>query len=240
MHPRRRIRQKGGTLADAAVATLLCMGVVLPESMGIGGGFLATVVKRSSGLEFALNARETAPGGASRDMFVDNPSAAMSGGLAVAVPGALRGYRALLDTFGTSLEWSVLFEDAIRLARNGFPLGFFQADALKSLEQDIFTNENMRNVYWNTHTNTTYKEGETLVQKDLADTLENIAKQGVDYFYEGEFAQGMIEEIQKQNAEALKRASTSLHKRLRWRGHSSTQSGNYLSCCGNDEVKRTG
>ncbi|KAM7312479.1 scoloptoxin SSD14 [Ixodes scapularis] len=194
----RRIRQKGGTLADAAVATLLCMGVVLPESMGIGGGFLATVVKRSSGVEFALNARETAPGGASKDMFVDNPSAAMSGGLAVAVPGALRGYRALLDTFGTSLEWSVLFEDAIRLARNGFPLGFFQADALKSLERDIFTNENMRNVYWNTRTNTTYKEGETLVQKDLADTLENIAKQGVDYFYEGEFAQGMIEEIQKQ------------------------------------------
>ncbi|KAM7312492.1 scoloptoxin SSD14 [Ixodes scapularis] len=122
----------------------------------------------------------------------------MNGGLAVAVPGALRGYRALLDTFGTSLEWSVLFEDAIQLARNGFPLGFFQADALKSLEHDIFTNENMRNVYWNTRTNTTYKEGETLVQKDLADTLENIAKQGVDYFYEGEFAQGMIEEIQKQ------------------------------------------
>lgn len=54
-------------------------------------------------------------------------------------------------------------------------------------------------MYWNTRTNTTYKEGETLVQKDLADTLENIAKQGVDYFYEGEFAQGMIEEIQKQS-----------------------------------------
>ncbi|CAN7984863.1 unnamed protein product, partial [Ixodes hexagonus] len=121
-----------------------------------------------------------------------------SGGLAVGVPGALRGYRALLDRFGTTLGWSELFEDAIGLARNGFRLGFYQADALKHIESGVYGNENMRKVYWNSCTNTTYREGETLVQEDLADTLEEIAKHGVDYFYTGGFARGMVEEIQKQ------------------------------------------
>ncbi|KAH8041222.1 hypothetical protein HPB51_014370 [Rhipicephalus microplus] len=133
----RNIMKKGGNLADAAVATMLCMGVVLPHSMGIGGGFMATIYLRRSKKAMTLIARERAPGAATWDMFVGNETLSRRGGLSVAVPGELRGYRTLLRKLHATLNWRDHFDDAIRLARYGFPVGPHLAAALQKHKDDL-------------------------------------------------------------------------------------------------------
>lgn len=191
----RNIFEKGGNLADAAVATLLCMGVTIPHSMGIGGGFVATVYLRCTRQALTLIARESAPAAASRDMFVDNKTLATRGGLSVAVPGELRGYQALLRELHGALSWREHFDDAIRLARHGFPVGPHLAAALQKSKDDL--SESLKKVFWNDETNDTLSEGELLVQPDLANTLEAIADKGPDYFYKGDFAEATVKEIQQ-------------------------------------------
>lgn len=207
----RRIQLKGGTIADAAVATMLCMGVVLPHSMGIGGGFVATVYKRDTQKARSLIARETAPAAASKNMFTADKKLARVGGLAAAVPGELRGYEMLLERMGSNLPWSALFDDAIRLARDGFPVGAHLASALTSEKAVIYSKENMRKTFWSPYANDTLNEGELLVQKDLASTLEAIANNGPDYFYKGEFAEKMIQEI-KANGGSMVRQDLEMYK----------------------------
>lgn len=65
----RNILKCGGSVADAAIAALFCEGVSNPQSMGLGGGFLLTIFKKSSGTVQVLNARENAPYKAHKDMF---------------------------------------------------------------------------------------------------------------------------------------------------------------------------
>ncbi|KAL3191548.1 hypothetical protein MRX96_059649 [Rhipicephalus microplus] len=189
----RNIMKKGGNLADAAVATMLCMGVVLPHSMGIGGGFMATIYLRGSKKAMTLIARERAPGAATWDMFVGNETLSRRGGLSVAVPGELRGYRTLLRELHATLKWRDHFDDAIRLARYGFPVGPHLAAALQKHKDDL--SESLKKVFWNETSNDTLAEGDLLVQADLADTLEVIANKGPDYFYKGGIGEQMAKEI---------------------------------------------
>lgn len=189
----RNIMKKGGNLADAAVATMLCMGVVLPHSMGIGGGFMATIYLRRSKKAMTLIARERAPGAATWDMFVGNETLSRRGGLSVAVPGELRGYRTLLRELHATLKWRDHFDDAIRLTRYGFPVGPHLAAALQKHKDDL--SESLKKVFWNETTNDTLAEGDLLVQADLADTLEVIANKGPDYFYKGGIGEQMAKEI---------------------------------------------
>lgn len=193
----RRIFKKGGKTVDAAVATLLCMGVVIPHSMGIGGGFIATVYSRSKKDAQVLVAREVAPAGASTDMFVKNKKGSLFGGLAIGVPGELRGYYELHRRLNGSLPWKELFTDAIRLARDGFPMGAHLANALReSQNTDTVLKENIRKTFSNPETGELLAEGELVTLKDLAKTLELIAEYGPDYFYEGEFAEKLVSEVQ--------------------------------------------
>lgn len=63
--------EKGGNAVDAAIAALFCDGVSMPQSMGLGGGFLLTIYNRTTGEVSSLNSREIAPGAATVDMFTD-------------------------------------------------------------------------------------------------------------------------------------------------------------------------
>ncbi|KAH6931902.1 hypothetical protein HPB50_001444 [Hyalomma asiaticum] len=194
----RHIFNKGGKTVDAAIATLLCMGVVIPHSMGIGGGFIATVYSRAKKDAQVLVAREVAPAGASTDMFVQNKKGSLFGGLAIAVPGELRGYYELHRHLNGSLPWKELFTDAIRLARNGYPMGAHLANALReSQNADPVLKANIRKTFSNPETGELLNEGELVTLKDLAHTLELIAENGPNYFYEGEFAENLVREVQQ-------------------------------------------
>ena len=122
----------GGNAVDAAVAAALAGGVVQPHSSGLGGGGFAVVVGPGRD-PAALDFRERAPAGASADMFLGPDGAVIPGlsdhgPLAVAVPGEPRGLAALLHSHG-SLSAQQVAAPAIRLARDGFPVGVALAGA---------------------------------------------------------------------------------------------------------------
>merc|ERR1711991_845948 len=110
------IMEAGGSGVDAAVTTLLCLGVVHPHSSGLGGGSV-WIVREAEGEYHALDAREKAGAAAHKDMFRNISSE--DGPLTVAVPGELAGMRYMHHRFG-KLEWSKLLEPVIELCENGF------------------------------------------------------------------------------------------------------------------------
>lgn len=169
--------------------------MVYPISLGLQLAHHPPCPRRSTKKAQALIAREMAPAKASRDMYVANSQLSNRGGMAVAVPGEIRGYAELLNNLGTNVTWPQLFEEAIYLARNGFQIGAHLANALDNQKQNIYERRNMRNIFWDSQKNDTYKEGELLVQEDLAKTLELIAERGPLYFYQGPFAEGLVKEI---------------------------------------------
>jgi gamma-glutamyltranspeptidase/glutathione hydrolase len=124
------VLREGGNAIDAAVAAAFVLSVVEPESSGLGGGGFALVHLtggEGGGRDVALDFREMAPSGARPDMFAGArpegaPSPSLDGGLAVAVPGAVKGYAELARRWGT---WplSRLVEPAARIAERGFPIG---------------------------------------------------------------------------------------------------------------------
>lgn len=187
-------------MADAAVATLLCMGVVLPKAMGIGGGFVATFYSRRERQAISLISREVAPRAARRDMFVRNATLSRRGGLAIAVPGELRGYAEIHRRLRGRLPWRALFADAIRLASEGFPVSNLLAHSICHEARYLFgcpdgPCEPTWKPFWNSKEKRPLRAGELLVQKDLARTLVEIAHYGPDHFYKGKLAEQMVREI---------------------------------------------
>ena len=124
-----------GTAADAAIAVLLCMGVTIPHSMGLGGGCLILVYNSTTKQTVAIDAREEAPKESHRDLFA-NISGDRRLPLSIGVPGELAGYWELHQRFGR-LEWSQLFDGAIELSRNGFDVCNHLDNALKYMSRHI-------------------------------------------------------------------------------------------------------
>uniref|UniRef100_T1PAS5 Gamma-glutamyltranspeptidase n=1 Tax=Musca domestica TaxID=7370 RepID=T1PAS5_MUSDO len=183
----------GGTAVDAAIATLLCEGVILTHSMGIGGGFVATIYKKSTRKMETLIARESAPAAATKDMFVGQSS--ITGALAGAVPGEILGYWEMHKRYGR-LPWNVLFQPTIKLCREGHWVSKYLAAALASKEQQIRNEPSMAEIFVK-EDGTLYKEGDYLKRLALGDTLERIAKNGAGELYDdGETARMFVEDIQ--------------------------------------------
>ena len=126
----------GGNAMDAAIAALFCIGVVNPQSAGIGGGFLMTIYDPKDGTARCLDARETAPAAATENMFNGNSSLSQTGGLAVGVPGELAGYWAAHQRYGR-LPWSRLVLPAAFLAEKGLRVNWHLANALLRKEDLI-------------------------------------------------------------------------------------------------------
>lgn len=190
----RDILQKGGNLVDAAIAASLAIGVERPHSTGIGGGGFLIYHEALTGKNFVYDFRERAPAKASPKMYLDakgNVVADLSvtGEKSIAVPGLIRGIKALHARFGRK-SWGELVEPSARLAENGFPVYRTLANALREEQDDLRKYKASRAIFLKPD-GSPYREGETLVQKDLAKTLRILAQNPED-FYTGATAKRIV------------------------------------------------
>ncbi|XP_052781988.1 glutathione hydrolase 1 proenzyme-like [Mya arenaria] len=187
---------QGGTAMDAAVATVLCSSVQNMMSCGIGGGHFLTYYNRASGKVVTVNAREQAPSGADRDMFTaEKNTSSVTGGLAIGIPGEIKGlYKAW--KLGGRLPWKQLLQPAIKLCKEGFKVGNALEAAIRSTSRFFPDFPNLRDLLTNPATNGIYKKGETMKAPKLAQTLETIAEEGPDAFYNGSLSANIAADIQ--------------------------------------------
>ncbi|WP_336689594.1 MULTISPECIES: gamma-glutamyltransferase [unclassified Chryseobacterium] len=193
-----KILKSGGNAYDAIVATQYALAVVYPQAGNIGGGGFLVGVK-SNGEKFTLDYRETAPKKASRDMYVDkngkaNTDLSQNGRLAVGIPGSVAGFFATLKY--CKLPMDKLIQPAIDLAEKGFAITEQEANLLNNNKQH-FQKHNQSSIVF--VKDIPWKAGDLLVQKDLAETLKLIQKQGLKGFYEGKTAELLVSEMKKGN-----------------------------------------
>lgn len=188
----------GGSVADVAVATIICEGITCPQSSGLGGGFFLTIYIKSTGKIETLNAREIAPKLATSNMFVNSSGDASNGGRAVAVPGELKGLWELHQKYG-KLPWAKLIEPSIKLAREGHIVSPYLKNIFDGQQEKLLNEPTLRSIYINPETNKTYKLGEKIKRTKLAETLETIVKDGVDSLYNnGSLVAGLVKEIRER------------------------------------------
>ncbi|OXA60414.1 Gamma-glutamyltranspeptidase 1 [Folsomia candida] len=166
---------EGGTVVDAGIATLLCMGVIQTQSMGVGGGFLMVLYNATTRTSVALTAREKAPLLAFEDMFEGNPNISARGPLAVAVPGELKGYWEMYQRHGGGVPWSRLVQPTITLCEQGFNVSRHAANALAGQSERIKTTPSMAEIFINNATGEVWREGDRMRRPALARTLAAIA-----------------------------------------------------------------
>lgn len=190
------ILKEGGNAFDAAIATQLALAVVYPNAGNIGGGGFM-VARESNGRLIALDYRETASHKAHRDMYLDaNGNAqgekSVNGHLAAGIPGTVAGLFAAAK-YG-KLDFKRLIQPAIDLAEFGYRLTEREAEGLNGLQEELKKYNTVIPVFVKS---ANWKGGDTLVQKDLANTLKRIRDNGTSGFYEGETARLIVEEMQR-------------------------------------------
>lgn len=196
-----RMIDLGGNAVDAAIAVLLCVGVVNNFSSGIGGGgFMlikdlnhtnTTENDSKNEQELVIDFRETAPMASTPDMFAGRPHDSTEGGKSVAVPGELRGMELARLKFPSPLPWRELFQPAIELAENGFPVTK-RLNYLTNKYQDVINrHETMKRLYMD-ELGMPLPVGHVIKRANLARTLRIIGEKGADAFYTGEIAEDTI------------------------------------------------
>ncbi|WP_341259557.1 gamma-glutamyltransferase [Morganella morganii] len=185
------ILKAGGNAVDAAVAVGYAQAVVNPCCGNIGGGGFMTL-HLADGKNIFINFRETAPASASADMYLDKDGnlikdASLYGYLAAGVPGTVKGLDYALEKYGTMKREQVM-APAIKLARDGFILTRADTDVLDTTTARFKQDPEAARIFLKPD-GSAFQPGDRLIQSDLANTLERIAKEGPPAFYEGEIPQ---------------------------------------------------
>lgn len=195
------ILKAGGNAFDAACAISLVLGVVEPYHSGIGGGCFHVFYDKKTDAFHAMDARGVAPKNAYQDMFLDkNGDVDLKltefSGRSVAVPALYRAMDNLLNQYGT-MTWEQVSAPAIRLAREGFYCGFAYARISNTpeAEHNKAEYEGFSELYQNNGQPRQF--GELVKNPDLADTMEAVAKNGADWFYEGPVADEIVRQVNK-------------------------------------------
>jgi gamma-glutamyltranspeptidase/glutathione hydrolase len=189
------LMRAGGNAADAACATALALGVVNPQSSGIGGGGFAVIYVAKEKKTYTIDFRETAPAAIKPEMFFKDGKPARElttrGGLAVGVPGEVRGLGELVKRFGKR-SFADCVKPAERLAR-----GFHAGERLtESLSGDRNKDPQTQQFFKDTLSFTApLKEGEIVRRPALALTLRRLREGGPDAFYKGKLAEGIVKAI---------------------------------------------
>ena len=189
------ILARGGNAFDAAVAVSAALAVVEPSSSGLGGGGFYLLHRQADGLETMLDAREKAPGAATRDMYLDaagNPvkNASLDGPLSAAIPGEPAAFEYLAHHFG-KLPLRESLQPAIRLARDGFPLYARLQGGIRFKREGLLRSPDAAKVFL-TAAGAVPELGAIIKQPDLARTLEAMADRGAKGFYQGRVAQDLV------------------------------------------------
>jgi gamma-glutamyltranspeptidase/glutathione hydrolase len=195
-HAGLEILQRGGNAVDAAVATAFALAVVEPSAGNIGGGGFM-LVRLADGRTTFFDYRETAPGKASRDMYIGpdgtlDKQGSVIGMRSVAVPGTIAGLELALKTYGT-MKLAAVMEPAIRLASDGFPVSERLAHELESQRKDLQRFSLSRRIFLKN--GDLFRAGDTLRQPELAATLKRVARLGAADFYRGETARLLTEDM---------------------------------------------
>ena len=188
--------EQGGHAVDAAIAAHAVLGLVEPQSSGLGGGgFMLVYSREGDDLNF-LDGREIAPSGATVDMFmrgdqVMNFFEARQSGKAIGVPGAVALYKAAHDQYG-KLPWATLFAPAIELATDGFEVSPRFANYLPMMQQRSLLDENPGTAEYFYPGGEPLRAGDLLRNPEYANTLTRIVNEGPDAFYQGEIAEQIV------------------------------------------------
>jgi len=188
------ILRKGGNAIDAAVAVGYALAVVYPAAGNLGGGGFMTV-QLADGRKTFIDFREKAPLAATADMYLDrdgNVIKGMSthGYISAGVPGTVAGLELARTRYG-SLPRETLIAPSIKLAERGFVLDEGDVDSFSTTTEAFRKDESSSAIFLN-H-GAPFKVGDRLVQKDLAHSLQLIARGGADAFYKGPIAAAIVE-----------------------------------------------
>lgn len=191
----------GSNAADAAVTQTLCIGMVNFFNSGIGGGGYAIFSSKKEEDRLFLDFRERAPGGSHKDMFKDCPECSKVGGLAVGVPGELKGLYKLYETRGSGkVDWYDLIEPVANLGYKGWAIGEALGASLRLYEPYLLTMRDDWSFVLNNTGNGVKKTGEWINRAALSNTLMELARNGsAAPFYDSNhwMAKSMVKKVAK-------------------------------------------
>ena len=189
------VLKDGGNAMDAAIAVGFALAVTHPAAGNIGGGGFMTIYVADEDRYTTFDFREKAPFAATADLYLlEDGTVDRRGGhagwTAVGVPGTVAGFAKVHEELG-SLPWRRLVDPAIQLARDGIVVGPYLARSLAGAARSFGPYPASQQAFLRAD-GTPYEVGETLVQSDLAWSLEQIADDGAVAFYEGEPAKRLV------------------------------------------------
>jgi gamma-glutamyltranspeptidase / glutathione hydrolase len=194
------ILRQGGNAVDAAVATGFALAVTYPRAGNIGGGGFMVIHSAERGQDIAIDYRETAPAAITQDVFLGpdgkpDPAKSRDSALGIGVPGTVAGLALALEKFGSGkFTLAEILKPAIALARDGFVVADDTADTLSDMYRRMSRWPNSAKGFSKAD-GSPLRDGDTLVQGDLAAVLSSIAEQGPRGFYEGPVAEKIAKAV---------------------------------------------
>lgn len=197
------VLKKGGNAADAAIAAQFVLGLVEPQSSGLGGGGYVLYYDAASGKRVAIDGREVAPVDATETYLINispedptepQPDARRSG-RSIGVPGIVAAMGVLHEEFGKQ-DWAEILNPVADMAQEGFVVSPRFEALVKDNAEDLKNNPNAARYFFD-EDGEAVPAGETLTNPEYAATVRTLATDGPDAFYTGDLARAIVEEANR-------------------------------------------